>query len=190
MLSEEGQHSSTLSPLTLMSLFLQSDGTYFITGVGNKNKKRTISLEPIVQALGEMMTSALPGFHAFSGADQTGHFAGKGKLICWQALKRYPIEMVSAFATLGSTEKLRSDTEKKIEAFVCQLYEPGTNLVEVGELRWRLFTKKQLEAEKLPPTQGALHQAIGRTHYQAMVWDQDHVPDPQMPPALREINWC
>ena len=82
------------------------------------------------------MTSALPGFPAFSGADQTGHFAGKGKLTCWQALKRCPVEVVSAFATLGATEKLSSDTEKKIEAFVCQLYEPGTNLVEVGELRW------------------------------------------------------
>ena len=93
-----------------------------------------------------------------------------------------------AFATLGTTKKLSSDTENKIEAFVCQLYEPGTNLVEVGELRWRLFTKKQLEAEKLPPTQGALHQAIARAHYQTMVWNQDHVPNPQMPPAT-EYGW-
>ena len=51
-----------------------------------------------------------------------------------------------------------------------------------------LFTKKQLEAEKLPHTQGALHQAIARTHYKAMVWDQDHVPNPQMPPAT-EYGW-
>ena len=160
--------------------------TYFITGVGNK--KRIISLEPVVQALGKTRTSALPGFHAFSGADQTGHFAGKGKLTCWQALNRCPVEVVSAFASLGTTEKLSSDAEKKIEAFVCQLYEPGTNLVDVGELRWRLFTKKQLEAEKLPPTQGALHQAIARAHYQAMVWCQDHVPNPQMPPAT-EYGW-
>jgi len=32
-----------------------------------------------------------------------------------------------------------------------------------------LFTKKQLQAEKLPPTRGALHKAIARAHYQAMV---------------------
>ena len=51
-----------------------------------------------------------------------------------------------------------------------------------------LFTKKQLEAEKLPPTQGALHQAIARAHYKAMVWDQDHVPNQQMPPAT-EYGW-
>ena len=91
------------------------------------------------------MTSALPGFHAFSGADQTGHFAGKGKLTCWQTLK-------SLFA--------------------------NTSLVQI---LWRLVSSGG--AEKLPPTQGALHQANARAHYQAMVWDQDHVPNPQMPPA-------
>lgn len=48
--------------------------TYFITGVGNK--KRQISLEPIVHELGVRKAAALPGFHAFTGADQTGRFAG------------------------------------------------------------------------------------------------------------------
>ena len=42
-------------------------------------------------------------------------------------------------------------------------------MVDVGDLRWSLFTKKQLEAQKLPPTRGALHEAIARAHYQAMV---------------------
>ena len=43
--------------------------------------------------------------------------------------------MLSAFAALGATTKLSLDTEKKIEAFVCQQYETGTNLVDVGELK-------------------------------------------------------
>jgi hypothetical protein len=50
--------------------------TYFITGVGNK--KRQISLAPVVHALGVMKAAALLGFHALTGADQTGRFAGKG----------------------------------------------------------------------------------------------------------------
>ncbi|KAJ8387994.1 hypothetical protein AAFF_G00147850 [Aldrovandia affinis] len=134
------------------------------------------------------MAAALPGFHAFSGADQTGQFAGKGKLTCWQALNRCPVEVVSAFAALGTTENLSPDTKRGNEAFVCQLYKPGTTLVDVGDLRWRLFNKKQLEAQKLPPTRGALHEAIARAHFQAMVWDQDHVPNPQLPPPL-EYGW-
>lgn len=104
--------------------------------------------------------------------------------------------MVSAFDDLGASEELRADTESDIEAFVCQLYEPGTTVVDVGKLRWRLFTKKQLEAQKLPPTRGALHQAIARSHYQAMVWHKAHVPDPSfhnqqnMDGEQKEIIWC
>jgi len=30
----------------------------------------------------------------------------------------------------------------------------------------------------LPPTRGALHEAIACAHFQAMVWDQDQVPNP------------
>ena len=56
-------------------------------------------------------------------------------------------------------------------------------MVDVGDLRWKLFTTKQLEAQKLPPTRGALHEAIARAHFQAMVWYQDNTPHPQLPPA-------
>ena len=38
-----------------------------------------IALRPIVDALGPARIAALPGFHAWSGADVTGSFAGKQK---------------------------------------------------------------------------------------------------------------
>jgi len=126
-----------------------------------------------VNAFGDAKAEALPGFHAFSGADVTGRFAGKGKLTCWQALSRCSMEVVSAFAASGTSEKLEVDTERAIETFVFQLYEPGSTVVDVDDLSWKLFTKKQLEAQKLPPTRGALHEAIAWAHYQAMVWRQD-----------------
>lgn len=160
--------------------------TYFITGVGNK--KREISLGPVVKALGITRTAALPGFHAFTGADQTGRFACKGKLTCWQALNRCPVEVIAAFAALGTSTAVTDETKCAIGAFVCQLYEPHTALVDVAELRWRLFTKKQLEGQKLPPTPGALHEAIARAHFQAMVWYQDQVPNPQLPPPT-DYGW-
>ena len=114
-------------------------------------------------------------FMLFSGADTAGRFAGKGKLSYWQALNRCPAIVVSAFVALGTSEELKPDTKSAIETFVCQLYEPGTTAVDVDELRWKLFTKKQLEAHKLPPTRGALHEAIARAHYQALVWYQDDI---------------
>ena len=87
---------------------------------------------------------------------------------------------MSAFAALGTSEEISANTESAIEAFVCQLYESGTTVVDVGDLRWKLFTNKQLEAQKLPPTRAALHEAIARAHFQAMVWYQDNTPHPQL----------
>lgn len=160
--------------------------TYFVTGVGNK--KRAIPLGPVAHALGPEKAAALPAFHAFSGADTTGRFAGKGKLTCWQALTRCSIEVTHAFSAMGTSEELEDEHLRAIEAYVCQLYDPRTTLDDVGELRWKLFTNKQLEARKLQPTRGALRQAISRAHYQAMVWHQADVPKSQIPPAT-DYGW-
>ena len=47
--------------------------------------------------------------------------------------------------------------------------------------RWSLFKKKQVQSEILPPTQGALREAILRAQYQTMVWNNDKVPNPNIP---------
>jgi len=101
MLFAEEQQSSTFSHRTLaIHLYHQlCRKTYFVTGAGNK--KREISLGPIVNAREDEKAEALPGFHAFSEADITGRFAGKEKLTYWQAFSTCFMDVVSAFATLG-----------------------------------------------------------------------------------------
>ena len=106
-----------------------------------------------------------------------------GKLHCWQALNSCSETVILAFAAVEASFTTKPDTERCIEEFVCQLYEPGTTITDVADLRWKLFTKKQLEAQKLPPTRGALKEVIARAHYQAIVWYQDFIPNPQLPPA-------
>jgi len=44
-----------------------------------------------------------------------------------------------------------------------------------------MFSKKQLQSAKLPPTQDALHEGILRANYQAMVWHNDIVLKPEIP---------
>ena len=60
------------------------EDTRFVTGRGQRHRK--ISLCSIVRALGPARIAALPGFHAWSGADVAGSFAGKGKLQSWTKL--------------------------------------------------------------------------------------------------------
>lgn len=73
-----------------------------MTGVCKK--KRVIPLKPIVEELGPNKIAALPGFHALSGADNTGSFAGKGKATCWKAFQDAREEMTSALTNLGTIE--------------------------------------------------------------------------------------
>ena len=84
MLFGEGLHNCSFSPhdndvfiLALCRYHQLCKNTYFITGVGNM--KRQISLDSIyiVCVLGITEAAALPGFNAFTGADQTGLFVGK-----------------------------------------------------------------------------------------------------------------
>lgn len=126
----------------------------FVTGKGRN--RREIRLEPIVQALGEARTAALPAFHALSGADNTGCFSGHGKPLCWKAFLNVDEDVVREMAKLGTTLTPSEETIKAIEKFVCELYVPNTSLTTVKELRWLLFRKKQAQSERLPPTRGAL----------------------------------
>ena len=137
--------------------------TSFVTGRGQRHRK--ILLSPIVQALGPARTAALPGFHAWSGADITGSFACKGKLGCWKAFLEADEDSVTALANLGTTVQPTSSTIAAIEKLVCQLYQPKMHISRVKDMRWFLFRKKQAQSEKLPPTQAALKEAILRAHY-------------------------
>ena len=130
---------------------------------------------PIFQSLGAAKAAALPAFHALSGADNTSSFSGKGKLACSKVFNRADEDVITALANLGTTEYPDEDTIKGVEKFVCRLYEPNTSICKVNKLRWSLFKKKQVQSEILQPTHGALREAILRTHYQTMVWNNDNV---------------
>lgn len=68
-----------------------------------------------------------------------------------------------------------------LEEFVCQLYQPETTCTDVAQLRWKIFKKSMAESEKLPPTKASLKYHIYRAHYQAMIWGNAHVANPQLP---------
>lgn len=46
------------------------------------------------------------------------------------------------------------------------MYDKSSDINDFGEMRWKLFTKKQEEGELLPPTRASLKEAILRAHYQ------------------------
>lgn len=146
-------------------------------GIGSK--QHLVRLKPIHDKLGPKMASALPGFHAFTGCDTTGRFAGKGKLTCWKALEKADQSVVEAFCNLGKSDVPSETDTIGLEKFVCMLYDAKHD--SVAKLRWQLFKRHQAEAEKLPPTKDALNFHILRAHYQSMVWNQAFTARPQIP---------
>ena len=132
-----------------------------------------VKIEPIWKALGEERAQALPAFHAFTGADNTGRFARHGKAKWFQCYLKADDDMVDAFAMLCKDAELSEDLYTTLARFVCSGYCPsGVNISSIPELRWHLFCKNMAENDKLPPTVGALRQHIMRVHIQAYVWGQ------------------
>ena len=125
--------------------------------------------------------TALPGFHAFTGCDQTGTICGKSKILCWNTLKKADKQVLGAFASLGSSAQVTADVTDQLELYMCQLHVPLTQIKTVKELRWFLFSKGQYSDEKLPPTKGALEQMIKRANYVALVWKECGTPHPDLP---------
>ena len=139
----------------------------FVTGKGCN--RRAIKLQPIVQALGEARTAALPAFHALSGADNTGCFSSHAKHLCWKAFLNVNEDFVREMAKQGTAPTISDETMKAIEKIICEFYVPKTSPSTVKYLRWWLFRKKQAQSKRLPPTQGALREAVLRAHYQVTV---------------------
>ena len=101
----------------------------------------------IYQSLGAAKAAAVPGLHAFSGADNTGSFSGKGKLTCWKVFNTGDGDVITAFTNLAVAEESDEATMNGLEKFVCQLYQPTTSICQVNELKWYLFKKKQAQSE-------------------------------------------
>ena len=149
--------------------------------VGQGDKQRLVPLKPIHDVLGNEKAKALLGFHAFTGCDTTGRFAGKGKRTCWKAFNKSSQQVIQAFCELGAGTVPSAETVKSLEKFVCHMYSPKAEFDDIGKLRWQLFKQSQAEAEKMPPTKDVLKYHILRAHYQAMVWSQAAIPQPTLP---------
>ena len=62
---------------------------------------RSIKLRPIYVALGTERVTALPGFHALTGSDTTGHIKGKGKSSCFKVFMKADEDVTCALTGLG-----------------------------------------------------------------------------------------
>ena len=132
-----------------------------------QTSSRSINLTVLHTNLGPALCKTLLRFHALTGCDQTGKFAGFTKITCWKALLEFPESVKDALKLMGS--EVVTDTVKKgLEEFVLPLYcknhPPPPSVSDLPPLRW-MFSKYQSENERLPPTSATFLQKILRANY-------------------------
>ncbi|KAK6192874.1 hypothetical protein SNE40_004271 [Patella caerulea] len=72
-------------------------------------------IEPLWVALGPDRAKALPGFHAFSGADNTGRFSRKGKNTWFKHFMNAEEHIMEAFHNISHDQKLSENTQSRLE---------------------------------------------------------------------------
>ena len=100
-----------------------------------------------------------------------GKFNGLSKNTWINIFLRIPTDddpIINAMQQFGETSFSIDEHLPAFEKFVCRAY-GSTSIETVSELRWELFRCKEKEAEKLPPTRGALIPHIQRANYFASV---------------------
>ena len=144
-----------------------------ILKTGSGDNLREIDIGAAYEALDPKHSSANLGFHVFTGCDQTGKFYGKTEAFCWKTRIASSDEELAALRNLGESEELPTeDMILGLDAFTMRLYCQNVphSVKSLSDMRWYLFSKKQSEAEKLPPTKAELKYKILRAHYVTMMW--------------------
>ncbi|KAK3921529.1 Chromosome-associated kinesin KIF4 [Frankliniella fusca] len=139
---------------------------------GTKANKRFIAIHSIALHLGEDVSSALRGFHAFSGCDTVSFFSGKGKKSAWAAWDRTDDQMTRAFKILGVPCNRPPDHVLPVlERYVVALYGAKESCSTVNDARQHLFSTAGRPVTLIPPTLGCLTQHSRRAAFQAgAIW--------------------
>jgi len=173
----------------------------FLTGKGKIYI--VIDIRDRVSVIGADKTKGLIGLHDFTGADWGGKFVGVSKktLISNYLSLRSNDEIVRTFTSMG--HDLNSDPTacndllddgnlpaqyRPLEHFVCKMLSQQSTIDMLPSLRCELFRKKNLEVEKLPPTQRTLIPHILRANYMSQR-DKSHNTAKPLLPALEHNGW-
>ena len=154
--------------------------------------ERLINMSQLAEKYYQDHITALLALHAFTGADCTSAFKGKGKVRPIKLLCRNS-KFINIFAKIGKKWILDDENViKGIEEFTCRLYGFGPRVQQVNEARE--IKAKHISGSSLdlqpgvtfdlvnfPPCQRVLIQHLKRVNYQVCIWRRAHEQYPEIP---------
>ena len=167
---------------------------------GKENAPKPIDIMNRVRCIGREKSLAMVGLHTLSGEDHGNKFVGITKnawcKIFFDTLD-FDHPIVEAFGNLGSLtpEQCALDENgeftavvKPLEKFICIGYDPDGPYT-IPELRWKLWSSKNKEAENLPPCQNTLAPIIQRTNHVGRVYKSYTQTHPDLPELTLTGGW-
>lgn len=143
-----------------------------------------IDINSLYDALGPVVSAAVPAFHAFTGCSNNPAFYGKGKprpLKLMRKSKRY----LDAFTSLSELTDSSSEVFETIEEYVCEMY-GFPKIKQVNDARVAAFDKaynykqkntelttsnlKNFDASCLPVCRPELREHILRSAFIVKIW--------------------
>ena len=147
-------------------------------------------MDYFIGKLDEHHVAGMVGFHSFSGCDQIGTYHGISKARLLKLYLASTSDEVRCFSMLGEDDVDMEALNGGLEQFLMKAYmTKGIVVVSIGELRWQLFSKKQLTSERLPSAMGALKWKILRSHYVTIVWKRSLLSFEAIYPDPLQFGW-
>ena len=156
--------------------------------IGKRNLKRNIPVQTVYNKLGHRRDSAILCFHAQTGSDMSGRFAGITNEWCFNVFKACGDDILNALESLGHRYLSQEGTDQ-FDRYVCQLYTSKV-YTKVNDFRWFLCFNRAAEEDlkRSPPTTGSLTMHIQRAHYVAMIWRKGGESHPGLPSPVH-CDW-
>ena len=154
--------------------------------------KGKVDIKLVCQKLGNETSKALLSLHGLTGCDTTGKFEGKSKQFWFRRFLTIDQNNSKLKKELADFQESNESTDE-IESFFCRGYLYSSNkdaqkrvheTAALNTTRYSLFTKKQFEGEKLPPTKSAFEYHLLRAFFQVTIWSSatdaliNHLLDP------------
>jgi hypothetical protein len=152
-----------------------------LLSTGSANNPHFVEINNVASNLGTDMCDAMIGFHAFTGCDQVSGFVGsaKNKARTFSKLKKCP-ESVKAMTELGNHEQTQGVLAEKCEKYICQIYDYPEE-TSADEVRVKQYLARPHATHLLAPTSDAARKHIMRANYQAMIWKNSLIAEPDLP---------
>ena len=83
-----------------------------------------LQIQPIWTALGVDRMKALPTFHAFTGADNTGRYSGMGKTTWFKIYLKAESDIIQSFQMFSENNEVTKHVISTLASFVCAAYCP------------------------------------------------------------------